>query len=176
MVDRIYIMIKKVFLPVLREGQSTMSFSHEVVGPVISSVAVALTPLASVALILWLPGVMSAGMVAVAVNAPLASVVMVASESRVSLSIINVAFLLPLKPEPAIVTWPPALIDEGVSTSVAVIFPVTAVAFPAAEVWLPVGAADVALPGGRGIVAAASAVTLSVALADAPLLSVAVIW
>lgn len=68
----------------LPDGAAAASFTMSVAEP--------LMPVASVALIVWLPLVISAGMVALAVNVPLASVCMGTSGSRVSLSIISVAF------------------------------------------------------------------------------------
>lgn len=76
-------------------------------------------PFMDVALIEWVPLVTLTGRVAVAVNAPLASVVTSALVARVLLSTMKVTCWLFPKPEPARVSSSPGLIVEGVGTSVA---------------------------------------------------------
>lgn len=129
-----------------------------IVAAVTLRVAEASTPLPSFALTLWSPAATSLGMATVAVNAPVASVVMVEFEVRGLSFSASVTFWLLPKPEPAMLNSLPALTDAGVRTSVAILTPGIAVEFPVA-VALPAGAVkvelpddDVSLPGGTGVV------------------------
>jgi hypothetical protein len=129
-------------------------------------------------------------MATVAVNAPVASVVMVEFEVRGLSFSASVTFWLLPKPEPAMLNSLPALTDAGVRTSVAILTPGIAVEFPVA-VALPAGVVKVELPdddvsllGGTGVVdvvlpvddvASPDSCTANVAVAFSPLLPAAFI-